>query len=218
MKGIIVKVLVCCALILLFSQAALFSSDIYDLCYSTEPLGYGRLLFLRYRNPLLDPVLRSYELYLFDPVSGKLSSLQKYNEKLYILPVVSRDRTTLSYHSLIEGSDFLTTKNMELGKSIMLRFDTGGYFVSIGIDYDNDRVAAAVKRGENRQGIYLISNRASTINRIYNGMDFEEVGFLYNGNVYFVDNVEGEKILGIVFNDYAQPSKYYHKYYRKYYK
>ena len=33
-----------------------------------------------------------------------------------------------------------------------------------------------------------------------------------------VENLERKKILGIVFNDYAQPSKYYHKYYRKYYK
>jgi len=33
-----------------------------------------------------------------------------------------------------------------------------------------------------------------------------------------VDNLGKKKILGIVFNDYTQPFKYYHKYYRKYYK
>ncbi|HUT64622.1 MAG TPA: WD40 repeat domain-containing protein [Spirochaetota bacterium] len=199
MKALIIKALIIAAILFLLPQAAIFSADIYDLCYRAEPLSYGRLLFLRYKNPLLDPVLRSYELFLFDPVAGTLSSLQKYSEKLYILPAVSRDGTTVSYHSLIEGSDFLTTKNIEIGKSIRLRFDTGGYFVSIGIDYDNDRVAASVKRGENRQGIYLISSRASTISRIYNGKDFEEVGFLYNGNVYYIDNVEGERVLGIVY-------------------
>ncbi|MBN2325028.1 MAG: WD40 repeat domain-containing protein [Spirochaetes bacterium] len=154
---------------------------------------------MRYRNPLLDPVLRSYEIMLFDPVTGTLSSLHKYDEKLYILPAVSRDKTTVCYHSLIEGSDFLTTKNIEIGKSIKLRFDTGGYFVTIGVDYDNDRVAAAVKRGENRQAIYLISSRASTIRRIHNGCKFSELGFLFNGSVYYVDTVEGDRILGLVY-------------------
>ena len=199
MKGLIRAILITVAMLVLLPQAALFSSELYDLCYRAEPLGYGRLLFLRYRNPLLDPVLRTYELLLFSPVTGTLSSLQKPSEKLYILPAVSRDRTTVCYHSLIEGSDFLTTKNIEIGKSIQLRFDTGGYFVTIGIDYDNDRVAAAVKRGENKQAIYLISSRASTISRIYNGKNFEEVGFLFNGNIYYVDRVEGERVLGIIY-------------------
>lgn len=199
MKGIILKAFLALLILFFLPQAALFSAELYDLCYRKEPLSYGRLLFIRYKNPLLDPILRSYELFLFDPVIGTLSSLHKYAEKLYILPAVSRDRTTVCYHSLIEGNDFLTTKNIEIGKSIKLRFDTGGYFVTIGIDYDNDRVAAAVKRGENRQAIYLISGRASTISRIYNGKDFDEVGFLYNGNVYYVDRVEGNRVLGIVY-------------------
>ncbi len=184
------------------------ASEIYDLCYRTYPLSYGRLMFLRYRNPLLDPVLRSYEIMLFDPVTGTLSSLHKYDEKLYMLPAVSRDKTTICYHSLIEGSDFLTTKNIEIGKSIKLRFDTGGYFVTIGVDYDNDRVAAAVKRGENRQAIYLISSRASTIRRIYNGSNFSEVGFLFNGSVYYVDTVENDRILGIVYPGGSEDEQY----------
>jgi hypothetical protein len=199
MKRLIIPVFACIILIVLCFGAAALGSEIYDLCYRAQPLSWGRLLFLRYRNPLLDPVLRSYEIMLFDPVTGTLSSLHKYDEKLYILPAVSRDKTTICYHSLIEGSDFLTTKNIEIGKSIKLRFDTGGYFVTIGIDYDNDMVAAAVKRGENRQAIYLISSRASTIRRIYNGSNFSEVGFLFNGSVYYVDTVENDRILGLVY-------------------
>ena len=199
MKRHTAPVLLLLLLVLTFSATAVHAAEIYDLCYRTTPLSYGRLLFLRYRNPLRDPVLRSYEILLFDPVTGTLSSLQKNNEKLYILPAVSRDRTTICYHSLIEGSDFLTTKNVEIGKSIKLRFDTGGYFVTIGVDYDNDRVAAAVKRGENRQAIYLISSRASTIRRIHNGSDFSEVGFLFNGSVYYVDTKENDRILGLVY-------------------
>ena len=199
MKRLATPVLLSLIFTLLGFGAAARAAEIYDLCYHAQPLSYGRLLFLRYRNPLLDPVLRSYEIMLFDPATGTLSSLHKYDEKLYILPAVSRDKTTICYHSLIEGSDFLTTKNIEIGKSIKLRFDTGGYFVTIGVDYDNDRVAAAVKRGENRQAIYLISSRASTIRRIHNGSDFSEVGFLFNGSVYYVDTVENDRILGLVY-------------------
>ena len=33
-----------------------------------------------------------------------------------------------------------------------------------------------------------------------------------------VENLKRKKILGIVFNDYTQPFKYYHKYYHKYYR
>jgi hypothetical protein len=202
MKEIIRKIaiLIFPVLVLTLIPASLaFSAMLYDLCYAKEALNYGKLFFMRYRNPMLDPVLRTYELYIFDPLLGTLSSLQKSDEKLYIPPAISPDKSTICYHSLIEGTDFLTTKNIEIGKSIKLRFDTGGYFVAIGIDYDNDRVAAAVKRGEDRQAIYLISGRASTINRLFNGINFSEVGFLYNGNVYFIDNVNGQKVLGIVY-------------------
>jgi hypothetical protein len=202
MKVIIrkISILLLLALVFILLPASItFSAVLYDLCYTKEPLNYGKLFFIRYRNPTLDPVLKTYDLYLFDPVLGKLTSLQKFDEMLYMLPAISPDKSTICYHSLIEGTDFLTTKNIEIGKSIKLRFDTGGYFVTIGIDYDNDRVAAAVKRGENRQAIYLISGRASTIKRLFNGMNFSEVGFLYNGNVYFIDNVNDQKVLGIVY-------------------
>ena len=146
----------------------LFCAEVYDLCYKTHLLREGKILVVRYRNPLLDPVLKTYETHLFDPRSGKITYLQKYQEHLYILPVISRDRSTLCYHSLIEGSDYLVTGNLEEGKSTRLRFDTGGYFVSLGLDYDNDTVIAVIKRGENKQALYLISNWASTIKRILN--------------------------------------------------
>ncbi|UCB47144.1 MAG: hypothetical protein JSV25_06950 [Spirochaetota bacterium] len=195
-----ISIVILFALIFILSHASFsFSATLYDLCYSKEPLNYGKLYFMRYKNPMLEPVLRTYELYLFDPVSGKLSSLQQFDEKLYIPPAISPDKSTVCYHSLIEGTDFLTTKNIEIGKSIKLRFDTGGYFVTIGIDYDNDRVAAAVKRGEDRQAIYLISGRASTVNRVFNGHNFDEVGFLYNGNIYFIDNINEQRVLGLVY-------------------
>ncbi len=174
----------------------LFCAEVYDLCYKTHLLREGKILFVRHRNPLLDPVLRTYETHLFDPRTGKITYLQKYQEHLYILPVISRDRSTLCYHSLIEGSDFLVTGNLEEGKSIRLRFDTGGYFVSIGLDYDNDTVIAVIKRGENKQALYLISNRASTIKRILNGTNFIEAGFFDNGNVYFVEFKDNQKEFG----------------------
>ncbi|KKL64026.1 hypothetical protein LCGC14_2169200, partial [marine sediment metagenome] len=138
----------------------LHSSELYDLVYTTQPLDDGKLMFLRLRNPLRDPALRTFEIYVFTPDSGKISFLQKYNEMLYLPPAVSRDKSTIVYHSIIEGNDFLVTKNIQTGKSTRLRFDTGGYFVNLGLDYDNDTVAAIIKRGENKQAVYLISNRA----------------------------------------------------------
>jgi len=176
----------------------LFSSELYDLCYQTELLRNGKILFTRYRNPLLDPVLRTYEIHSFDPHTGKISFLQKYQEKIYIPPVISRDKSIISYHSLIEGTDYLVTRNIEIGKSTRLRFDTGGYFVALGLDYDNDTVVSVIKRGENKQALYLISNRASTIKRILSGVKFIEAGFFYNGNPYFVEIIDNLKILGIV--------------------
>jgi len=176
----------------------LFPGQFYDLAYRTEILKNGKILFVRYRNPLLDAVLKTYEIYMFDPKIGKISFLQHPQEKLYILPVLSRDRTTMSYHSLIEGNDYLVTANLETGRSIRLRFDTGGYFVELGLDYDNDTVAASIKRGENRQALYLISNSRGTIRRILDGKIYVETGFLDNGNVYFVEQVEEGRNLGFV--------------------
>ncbi len=175
------------------------ASELYDLCFHAEVINLGKILFLRHKNPLLDPVLRTYEINLFDPLTGKLSSLKKHEEKLYIPPVISRDKTTISYHCLIEGNDFLITKNIDIWKSTRLRFDTGGYFVAIGLDYDNDRVASAIKRGKDKQAIYIISNRSSTIKRILTGTNFSEVGFLHNGNIYYVDNADNQRILGLVY-------------------
>jgi len=176
----------------------LFSDEFYDLCYRTYPLKYGKILFLRYKYPTLDPVLKTYEIHLFDPLTGLLSFLQKYNEKIYITPSISRDKTTICYHSLIEGNDYLVTRNIELGKSTRLRFDTGGYFLLVDIDYDNDTVAAVIKRGEEKQGLYLISNRQSSIKRVFNGESFLDIGFFYNGNVYYIDEKKGEKLLGFI--------------------
>jgi WD40 repeat protein len=171
----------------------LHSSELYDLCYSTKPLGDGQLMFLRLRNPTREPILRTFEIYVFTPDSGKISFLQKYNELLYLPPAVSRDKTTIVYHSIIEGNDFLVTKNIQTGKGTRLRFDTGGYFLNFGLDYDNDTVAAIIKRGENKQAVYLISNRASTIHRVLNGTNFTEIDFLNDKNIYYVDTIEGIK-------------------------
>jgi hypothetical protein len=176
----------------------LFAVELYDLAYRTHLLKNGKTLFVRYRNPLLDPVLRTFETYMFDPRTGKITFLQHPQEKLYILPVVSRDKSTLSYHSLIEGSDYLVTRNLQTGKSIRLRFDTSGYFLEIGIDYDNDTIVASIKRGENRQALYLISNNRGTIRRILDGRNFISTGFFYNGNPYFVEVIDEWKILGFV--------------------
>ena len=179
--------------IFIFGEADLHSSELYDLCYSTKPLDDGKLMFLRLRNPLRDPVMRTFEIYVFNPDSGKISFIQKYNELLYLPPAVSRDKSTIVYHSIIEGNDFLVTKNIQTGKSTRLRFDTGGYFVNFGLDYDNDTVAAIIKRGENKQAVYLISNRASTIYRVLNGTNFTEIDFLDDKNIYYVDTIDGIK-------------------------
>jgi len=158
----------------------------------------GKLLFLRYKNPTLDPVLKTYEIWLYNPHTEKITFLQKYNEKIYILPVVSRDRTTISYHSLIEGTDFLVTRNIDTGYSTRLRFDTGGYFVNIAIDYDNDRIVSVNKRGENRQALYIISNSRGTIRRIFNGRNFQNLGFFNNRSIYYTDRTPSGMKLGVV--------------------
>jgi len=177
----------------------LFSDQLYDLCYHTKLLNNGKTIFLRYRNPLLDPVLKTYEIHVYNPGTAELSILQKYNEKIYIFPIVSRDKTTICYHSLIEGNDYLVTKNIEIWKSTRLRFDTGGYFVCMDIDYDNDTVASVIKRGENKQAIYVISNRNAFIKRILNGKEFSEIGFLNDGNIYYKDKKDGLDVLGKVY-------------------
>lgn len=192
------------SIIITFSPAPvidLFSAEIYDLCYKKEVLREGKLLFLRYRNPTLDPVLRTYEIHLFDPITGKITLLQKIEEKLYLVPTVSTDRTTISYHSLIEGTDFLVTRNLETGMSTRLRFDTGGYFLNLAIHYDNDSVAAALKRGENKQAIYVISNSRGSIRRIQNGTSFKQIGFFNNGSVFYVDAGENRTTVGVVRQD-----------------
>lgn len=179
-----------------FPVTCLFSQDFYDLCYTAYMLKKNRILFVRFRNPTLDPVLRTFELNIFNPKTGKISQVQKSEEKIYILPAISGDRSTISYHSIIGGNDYLITYNIEKGESIRLGFDTGGYFTRVAIDYDNDTVAAAIKRGKSKQAIYLISNRKSFIKRIVNGTEFEIIGFLYNGDVFFLDNKKSRKELG----------------------
>ena len=179
----------------------LTSTEIYDLCYKKELLRDGKLLFIRYRNPTLDPVLKTYEIYMFDPLTAKVTFLQKPGEKLYLTPAVSEDRSTVAYHALIEGNDFLITRNLVTGVSTRLRFDTGGYFLKLAINYDNDTVAATLKRGENREAIYVISNSRGTIKRIQNGSSFKQIGFLRNGNIFYVDESDTKKTLGVVRQD-----------------
>jgi hypothetical protein len=151
-----------------------------------------------HRNPTLDPVLKSYELYLFDPESGSITSLQKRDEQLPILPSISPSGNALTYYAIIESSDFLITRNIEEGLSIQLRFDTGGYITGTALDFDNDRVITSNKRGENRQALYLISNRAGSIRRILNGARFQEMGFLANGAVYSTDLKDERLLLSVV--------------------
>jgi hypothetical protein len=184
--------------ILSLSVIPLFGEQLYDLCYFGEPLKDGKFLFVRYRNPLLDPVLRTFEIYVFDPASGKILSLQQYGEMSYLLPVVSPDRTSVTYHSLIEGNDYLVTRNLITGRSTRLRFDTSGYFLFNDLNYDNETVASVLKRGPNRQAIYIIYNDLGTIQRLHNGTDFQEIGFLFNGNVYYVDHIGNRLSLGVV--------------------
>jgi hypothetical protein len=184
--------------ILSLSVIPLFGEQLYDLCYFGEPLKDGKFLFVRYRNPLLDPVLRTFETYVFDPASGKILFLQQYGEMSYLLPVVSPDRTSVTYHSLIEGNDYLVTRNLITGRSTRLRFDTSGYFLFNDLHYDNETVVSVLKRGPNRQAIYIIYNDLGTIQRLHNGTDFQEVGFLYNGNVYYVDHIGNRLSLGVV--------------------
>jgi Tol biopolymer transport system component len=158
-------------------------------------------LFVRHRNPLLDPVLRTFEIHVFNPGTRKVTLLQQYGEKSYLLPVVSPDRTSVTYHSLIEGNDFLVTRNLITGKSTRLRFDTSGYFLKNALDFDNETVASVLKRGPGRQAIYIISNLEGTIRRLHNGSNFQEVGFLYNRSVYYVDRIGNRLSLGVVRSD-----------------
>jgi WD40 repeat protein len=186
----------------LFSSViSLFPDQLYDLCYFGEPMKNGEFLFVRYRNPLLDPLLRTFEIHVFNPSTGKITFLQQYGEMSYLLPVVSPDRTTVTYHSLIEGNDYLVTRNIITGKSTRLRFDTSGYFLFNDLHYDNETVASVLKRGPGRQAIYIISNDLGTIRRLYTGAAFQEVGFLYNGSVYYVDHVGNRLSLGVVLSD-----------------
>ena len=171
---------------------------IYDLCYDYYPLSKGRILFLRYRNPLLDPVLKTFELYIFDPEKSTLTFIPRYGEKIYLKPVVSPDRTTICYHSLIEGRDYLVTKNIEFGRNIRLSFDTGGYFLKLAVAFNDDTVAAAIKRGENKQAIYYISNSKGLLKRLLNGKDFLKLDFLKDGSILYIDRQNGKNILGIV--------------------
>ncbi len=184
-----------------FSVTNLFAGKLYDLCYYGEPLRDGKFLFVRFKNALSDPILRTFEINLFDPYTGKITILQEYSEKMYILPVVSRDRTTIAYHSLIDGNDFLITRNIESGSSTRLRFDTSGYFLMNAISYDNEKVASVLKRGENRQAIYIISTAEGTIWRLYSGTDFQEIGFFNNGSIYYIDRVAQRLVLGVVRSD-----------------
>jgi hypothetical protein len=171
---------------------------LYDLCARYDRLNDGRVFFTRHRNPTLDPVLQTLELYTFDPGTGKITLLQRPDEHIYIPPVISRDRTTICYQSILDGRDYLVTRDALRGNPTRLGFDTGGYFVRIALDFDNDTVVSALKRGTNRQALYIISNRAGTIRRFFNGRDFRDIGFLANGDVYFTDQREEELRLGVV--------------------
>ncbi len=186
--------------VLLLSIAPVFASEdfIYDLCYDYYSLSRGKILFIRYKNPLLDPVLKTFELYIFDPSKSSLKYVPRYGEKIYLKPVVSPDRTTICYHSLIEGRDFLVTKNVELGRNIRLSFDTGGYFLKLAIAYDDDTVAAVIKRGENKQAIYYISNSKGLLKRLLNGKSFAKIHFLKNGDIFYLDRQGKKQISGIV--------------------
>jgi Tol biopolymer transport system component len=187
--------------IILFSVTNLFAGKLYDLYYYGEPLRDGKYLFVRLRNALGDPILRTLEINLYDPYTGKITILQQYSEKMYILPVVSRDRSTIAYHSLIESNDFLITRNIESGSSTRLRFDTSGYFMMNAISYDNEKVASVLKRGENRQAIYIISTTKGSIRRLFSGTDFQEIGFFNNGSIYYIDRVAQRLVLGVVRSD-----------------
>ena len=175
-----------------------YSTYLYDLCYDYHPLKDGKIMFLRFKNSMLDPVLRTLEIYIFNPENSKLAFVPRYGEKIYLKPVVSHDQTTICYHSLIEGRDFLVTKNVEKGRNIRLSFDTGGYFLKLAIAYDDDTVAAVIKRGPNKQAIYYISNSKGLLKRLLNGKKFEKIDFLSEGSIFYIDNVDSKRISGYV--------------------
>lgn len=182
----------------LLPVTVLFPAELYDLGSRWIAMKDGRLLFVRHRNPTLDPVLKTYEIHLFDPETGVITFLQKPGEKLPLLPAPSPDGTALTYYAMVEGTDYLITRYLDEGRSVRLRFDTGGYIEAVALDYDRDRVVTANKRGQNRQALYLISNRSGTIRRILNGTSFQEISFLSNGGVLYTDLKEGRLVLGIV--------------------
>lgn len=193
-----INILLFLSILLLFSPIQGQSSFLYDLCYDYYPLKNGKIMFLRYKNPMLDPVLKTLEIYIFNPKNSKLAFIPRYGEKIYLKPKVSHDKTTICYHSLIEGRDFLVTKNVEKGKNIRLSFDTGGYFLKLAVAYDDDTVAAVIKRGTNKQAIYYISNSKGLLKRLINGKNFEKIDFLANESIFYIDNINGKKIAGYV--------------------
>jgi Tol biopolymer transport system component len=69
------------------------------------------------------------------------------------------------------------------------------------ISYDNEKIGSVLKRGENRQAIYLISTAEGSIRRLFNGTDFQEIGFFNNGSVYYIDRVAQRLVLGVVRSD-----------------
>ncbi|MFW6180313.1 MAG: TolB family protein [Spirochaetota bacterium] len=197
MRFTITALLIIIVLILL-PVTALFGAELYDLGSWWTAMNQGRLLFARLRNPTMDPVLKTYEIYLFDPATGVITFLQKPGEKLPLLPAAAPDGTALTYYAIIEGNDYLVTRNLDEGRSTRLRFDTGGYIEAVALDFDRDRLLTVNKRGENRQALYLISNRRGTIRRILNGARFQEIGFLANGGVQYTDLRDGRRVLGVV--------------------
>ena len=190
---------ICTLVVILFLSVTAASGDqLYDLCMEGHLLRGGSFLFIRHKYSTLDPVLKTMEIHLFNPQTGKITFLQRGDEKVYHRPVVSADRSTVVYHSVIEGNDFLVTRNLQSDVSTRLRFDTGGYFLLNALHYDNDTVASVLKRGEGRQAIYIISNSRGTISRIFNVRDIRDMGFLSNGNIYYADMLTDRVVLGIV--------------------
>ena len=175
-----------------------YSALLYDLCSDYHALKNGKLMFLRFKNPMLDPVLRNIEIYIYNPKNSKLTFVPRYGEKIYIKPVVSHDKTTICYYSLIEGRDFLVTKDVEKSKNIRLSFDTSGYFLKLAIAYDDDTVAAVIKRGENKQAIYYISNSKGLLKRLLNGRNFENIHFLEDGSIFYTDENDNKRTAGYV--------------------
>ena len=75
----------------LLPVTVLFPAELYDLGSRWIAMKDGRLLFVRHRNPTLDPMLKTYEIHLFDPETGVITFLQKPGEKLPLLPAHTKD-------------------------------------------------------------------------------------------------------------------------------